>query len=264
MTNEHTNDNAVMLERPGFPPVAVPPLDGELVVAPAARAAAADDFGHLVRRMPLAVLRPGSVQDIAAMIRWSSENGWQIAARGLGHSVFGRSQVAGGIVVDMSTLDGIRHVERDQVVVDAGATWRAILARTLPERRTPPVLTNYLDLSVGGTLSVGGIGGTSHRYGLQTDNVLELEVVTPGTVRSHRRSITGADRRCVLPRIRGILRPLYRRRNAVPGKRPFPLRRRVGGPLRPDVAEGSASEGTVRSDELPDPWLPVVRHQCTG
>src|SRR5262249_30553885 len=30
---------------------------------------------------------------------------------------------------------------------------------------------------VGGTLSVGGIGGMSHLYGMQTDNVLELNVV---------------------------------------------------------------------------------------
>jgi FAD/FMN-containing dehydrogenase len=47
------------------------------------------------------------------------------------------------------------------------------------------VLTDYLALSVGGTLSVGGIGGTSYRHGLQTDHVLELEVVTcDGAVRT--------------------------------------------------------------------------------
>src|SRR5262249_36169040 len=43
---------------------------------------------------------------------------------------------------------------------------------------TPPVFTDYVHLSVGGTLSVGGIGGTSHHFGVQADNVVELEVVT--------------------------------------------------------------------------------------
>jgi len=38
--------------------VAVPDLDGELTTDPAALAAVADDFGHLVHRTPLAVLRP--------------------------------------------------------------------------------------------------------------------------------------------------------------------------------------------------------------
>ena len=158
--------------------VDLPALDGELVVDAESRAAAADDFGHLVTRMPHAVLRPGSVQDIALLTRWASDHGWRIAARGLGHSVYGRAQVEGGIVVDMSRLGGIHRIDDDQVVVDAGATWRSVLGATLARRLTPPVLTNFLDLSVGGTLAVGGIGGTSHRFGLQTDNVVELEVVT--------------------------------------------------------------------------------------
>src|SRR5437588_9356342 len=48
----------------------------------------------------------------------------------------------------------------------------------LEHRLTPPVLTDYLELTVGGTLSAGGIGGTSHRHGPQVDHVRELEVVT--------------------------------------------------------------------------------------
>jgi cytokinin dehydrogenase len=69
-------------------------------------------------------------------------------------------------------------VEADRVAVGAGATWRSVLDATLPHGLTPPVLTNYLDLSVGGTLSVGGIGGTTPHAGAQTDSVIELEVVT--------------------------------------------------------------------------------------
>ena len=49
---------------------------------------------------------------------------------------------------------------------------------TLPRGLTPPVLTDYLNLSVGGTLAVGGVGATTPRYGLQSDNVLEIDVVT--------------------------------------------------------------------------------------
>jgi FAD/FMN-containing dehydrogenase len=78
----------------------------------------------------------------------------------------------------MSRISTIRHVQPDYVVVDAGATWQSVLDATLKQGLTPPVLTNYLGLSVGGTLAIGGIGGSSSRYGMQTDNVLELEVVT--------------------------------------------------------------------------------------
>src|SRR5262249_30362016 len=48
-----------------------------------------------------------------------------------------------------------------------------------------PVFTDYIELSVGGTLSAAGIGGTTQHYGFQVDNVLELEVVTgDGRLRS--------------------------------------------------------------------------------
>ena len=78
----------------------------------------------------------------------------------------------------MSQRRSIHSVGADRVIVDAGATWRDVLAATLPQRLTPPVLANYLDLSVGGTLVIGGVGDTTSRYGMQSDNVLELEVVT--------------------------------------------------------------------------------------
>jgi cytokinin dehydrogenase len=156
----------------------LPALDGKRAWDVAAREAAADDFGHLIRRLPTGVLRPGSVGDVAAMVRWASEHGCKVAARGQGHSVYGASQVDGGLVVDMSVLGAVHAVEADRVTVDGGATWRSVVAAALPHGLTPPVLTNYLDLSVGGTLSVGGIGGSTPRAGAQTDHVIELEVVT--------------------------------------------------------------------------------------
>jgi FAD/FMN-containing dehydrogenase len=110
--------------------------------------------------------------------------GVPLAVRGQGHSSFGQCLVADGIVVDMGGLASVGRVGADRVVVDAGATWRSVLAVTLPHGLTPPVLTDYLDLSVGGTLSVGGIGGTSYRYGVQTDQVISLDAAVgdPGTV----------------------------------------------------------------------------------
>jgi cytokinin dehydrogenase len=78
----------------------------------------------------------------------------------------------------MSKLDAIRDLQPDRISVEAGATWKSVLDAALSHGMTPPVLTNYLGLSVGGTLAVGGIGGSSSRSGMQTDNVLELDVVT--------------------------------------------------------------------------------------
>jgi cytokinin dehydrogenase len=156
----------------------LPTLDGELRFDKATRRAAADDFGHLVHKAPEAVLLAGSRDDVAKTIRWAGRRGLKFAARGNGHSTFGRSQVERGIVADMSRLRNIGAVEGDRIVVEAGAKWSEVLGVTLAQGLTPPVLTDYLELSAGGTLVVGGVGGTTSAFGVQADNVIEIEVVT--------------------------------------------------------------------------------------
>jgi hypothetical protein len=156
----------------------LPPLDGTLVTDPASLAAVADDFGHMIHRTPVAVLRPGSVEDVAKLVRFARQHGIKVASRGKGHTAFGQSQVDAGVVVDMSTLNQIHSIEADRAVVDAGVVWRNLLLATTAAGLTPPVLTDYTRLTIGGTLSVGGVSGRSYLYGAQVDNVIELQVVT--------------------------------------------------------------------------------------
>jgi cytokinin dehydrogenase len=123
---------------------------------------------------------PTSDEDVAAAVRWAAEQGRTFAAQGQRHSVFGRAQVRDGIVADMGRLRTVHSVEPDRVVVDAGATLRQVLAATLPLGLAPPGIPDYLDLSVGGILVVGGVGSAISRFGVLTDNVFELQVVTGG------------------------------------------------------------------------------------
>ncbi|MFJ9965218.1 FAD-binding protein [Streptomyces avermitilis] len=158
----------------------LPKLDGTLHTDEAALSADAEDFGHIVHRRPAAVLRPGSVRDVVAMIRFCNAHGLRIAPRGQGHATNGQAQVAGGLIIETAPLDAIGPVgSRDTTVtVGAGAKWSDVAKAALAHGLTPPVFTDYLELSVGGTLSVGGLGGQTHRHGAQTDNVTELQVVT--------------------------------------------------------------------------------------
>jgi len=145
---------------------------------PAVRATAAGDFGHMISKRPRAVFRPASGADIARLMRWAKDDGLKVAARGQGHSIYGRALAEDGVVIDMGAISKVHHVETDRIIVDAGATWKTVLEASLAQGLTPPVLTHYLGLSVGGTLSVGGIGAMSLRHGMQTDQVIELDVVT--------------------------------------------------------------------------------------
>jgi FAD/FMN-containing dehydrogenase len=160
-------------------PAPPPPLDGELGFDEVTRKGRADDFGHIVHHMPEGVvLLPGSADDVAKTIQLAAPRGGRFAPQGQRYSTFGRSQVPGGIVADMSALRSIGPVEGDRVVVEAGVTWSDVLRATLAQGKTPPVLTDYLELSVGGTLIVGGVGGTTSAFGVQSDNVIDMEVVT--------------------------------------------------------------------------------------
>jgi len=154
----------------------LPPLHG--VVVAATGRTGGDDFGHVVSSPPSAVLRPGSPEDVATIVRYARRHRLHVAPRGTAHTVFGQSQVAGGVQIDMTPLGSVRVVDDDLADVEAGATWGAVLRGALAMGRTPPVLTDYLELSVGGTLAVGGVGGTSWRHGAQVDNVEEIDVVT--------------------------------------------------------------------------------------
>lgn len=155
-----------------------PALDGELLLDLPSRESVATDFGKVIQRVPRAVLKPGSVSDIVKVVRFCNRLRIPVAPRGQAHTMFGQSQVAAGVAIDMRTLNTIHSITASVAQVDAGVIWRDLLTATVAQGLTPPVLTDYIGLSVGGTLSVGGVSGTSYRLGTQIDNTLELEVVT--------------------------------------------------------------------------------------
>lgn len=156
-------------------------LSGTLLLDDGARQMAADDFGHIVHRMPIAVLKPGSVQDIVKMVQFANRRGLKVAMRGQGHAMFGQTQVDGGVAIDSSTLNSVRTIRSGggpAIEAGPGALWGQVLDAAYADKLTPPVNVDYMGLSVGGTISTAGFGGTTWREGFQVDHVLELQVVT--------------------------------------------------------------------------------------
>jgi cytokinin dehydrogenase len=156
----------------------LPSLDGELQLGDTDRNAVAADYVGHVRRVPIAVLRPRSSDDVVRMVGYANKHGLKIAMRGRGHSQYGQSQVEGGIVIDSSGLNAVHLHGGDALDAQPGATWGDVAQAALAQGLIPPVMVDAMMLTVGGTLSVGGTGETGYRYGAQVDNVLELDVVT--------------------------------------------------------------------------------------
>ena len=147
---------------------------------------AARDFGNQYQFLPQAVLHPKSVSDIATTIKhvWQMGPGSEltVAARGHGHSLQGQAQAHQGVVINMESLQGTEMQfytgNFPYVDVSGGELWINVLHESLKYGLAPKSWTDYLHLTVGGTLSNAGISGQAFRHGPQISNVHRLEVVT--------------------------------------------------------------------------------------
>ena len=137
------------------------------------------DFGRMVDRVPGAVARCSSTEDVAEVVRFCRANGLTVHARGQGHTQSGQACSDGKVLLDTSSMQVIHEVNTSEgwALVDGGVVWRELVAKTVPMGWVPRVLTNNLGVSVAGTTSVAGLGVASFRYGCQADNAIELEVV---------------------------------------------------------------------------------------
>ncbi|KAK7303961.1 hypothetical protein RJT34_14908 [Clitoria ternatea] len=173
----------------GQPLKAPKEISSKLSRNPQSLSLASSDYGHIVHETPLAVFEPSSIGDIRALINFSNSlpNPFTIAPRGQAHSVLGQAMAQNGVVVNMTKLNGTRIFVAPcdgksplGCYADVGGeqTWVDVLHETLKSGLTPLSWTDYLYLTVGGTLSNAGISGQAFRFGPQISNVLELDLVT--------------------------------------------------------------------------------------
>nr|BAM74651.1 cytokinin oxidase/dehydrogenase [Torenia fournieri] len=164
---------------------------------------ASTDHGNLIHDKPSSVLYPSSIDDIVALVKLSNNcsSPFTVSAKGCGHSVRGQAMSRSGVVIDMTSLN--KHDHKNNMNNDAKnenydsgirvswssslgyyadvggeQLWIDVLRATIEHGLAPLSWTDYLYLTVGGTLSNGGISGQSFLHGPQISNVLELDVVT--------------------------------------------------------------------------------------
>ena len=160
-------------------------IDGVVLPGAQAHDEFLTNFGHIHQWRPLVVVKPTSTQDVLEALSWARSRGLTVSTRGAAHSQSELAINRGGVLLDMKSMGRILALDQEAqtITVEPGAIWRDVVARCMRHGLIPPVLTNNLSVTVGGTLSIAGIGVASFRYGAQTDNVEELEVATvDGTV----------------------------------------------------------------------------------
>ncbi|MDT5326980.1 MAG: hypothetical protein QOF25_4132, partial [Mycobacterium sp.] len=132
----------------------------------------------LVDRRPAAIAHCHTTADVVAAVRFATGSGLEIAVRGGGHNVAGRSVCEGGLLIDLS---GMRAVEVDPATqtarVQGGALWHE-LNDAAAEHGLAVTGGAISTTGVGGYTLGGGLGWLMATQGLAADNLIGVELVT--------------------------------------------------------------------------------------
>ena len=154
-------------------------LTGEVCVNDESLAAVSRDFGGVAEGRPRVVVWPENTDDVVAIIRTAREAGTSLSVRGAGHSQGGQALNRGGLVIQTQRLHRIEAFSENEgwITAQAGMLWSDLVDSVIEHDLLPPVMTDNLQVTLGGTLAVGGVGPASFRHGAQIDHCLGLEVV---------------------------------------------------------------------------------------
>jgi FAD/FMN-containing dehydrogenase len=131
-----------------------------------------------IDKRPALILRCRSTADVVAALAVGRESGLEIAVRGGGHSIAGRSITDGGVLIDLSPMKGIVVNPTTRTVrVQGGVTWRELNREAAVHdlATTGGVISST---GVAGLTLGGGLGWLMGMHGLSVDNLLAVELVT--------------------------------------------------------------------------------------
>ncbi len=134
-------------------------------------------YNAMIDKRPLLIARCADVADVIAAVNFGRDNKLPIAIRGGGHNGPGLGSVDDGLVIDLSTMKGVRVDPKQKTVrVGPGCTSGDVDHATHAFGQAVPFGIISTTGVAGLTLS-GGHGYLSRQYGLAVDNLLEADVV---------------------------------------------------------------------------------------
>jgi glycolate oxidase len=139
---------------------------------------------------PRAVVRPGSTEEVAAIVRAAASEGVPLTARGSGTGLSGGcTPVEAGVVVSFERMNRILEIDTANhvAVVEPGLALAELDAALIPLGLVYPVFPGEQSASLGGNVATNAGGMRAIKYGVTRHHVLGItavlgtgEVVTSG------------------------------------------------------------------------------------
>src|ERR1700759_152022 len=134
------------------------------------------------RQTPLAVVLPETVEQVSAVLAWCQANGVKVVPRGAGTLLSGGAlPLTDGVVLGMAKFNEVLEVDLANrcAVVQPGVTNLAISAAVEADGfYYAPDPSSQIACTIGGNVAENSGGVHCLKYGLTTNNLLGVDVVT--------------------------------------------------------------------------------------
>ncbi len=133
------------------------------------------------RQMPMVVVLPETVEQVAAVLKYCDREGIRVVPRGSGTSLSGGAMpLEDGVLLGLSKFNRILEVDHDNrcAVVQPGVTNLAITEAVQDEGfYYAPDPSSQIACSIGGNVAENSGGVHCLKYGLTTNNILGVQMV---------------------------------------------------------------------------------------
>jgi len=135
-------------------------------------------FNTRIDQRPEAMVFPADEADVVTIVNYAREHGLRIAPQATAHNAGPLGSLDGTLVVQTSDL---QHISIDpaghRVRVGSGVKWEKI-APQLSDHGLAGLHGSSPDVGIAGYSLGGGIGWLARKYGMQTNSVTAIELVT--------------------------------------------------------------------------------------
>lgn len=134
-------------------------------------------YNAMIDKHPALIAQCVDAADVVSAVNFARDHHLPLAIRGGGHNGPGFGSVDDGLVIDLSSMRGVRVDPADTTVrVEGGCLWGDVDHATHLYGLAVPC--GFISTTgVGGLTLGGGIGYLARRYGLSIDSLLEVDMV---------------------------------------------------------------------------------------